>query len=110
MHLINSGFPLGKRKERSYIAVSAQLLAAYAGTFAGSPAAGITLSVDVRARGSRLFVQAAGEYDAFAETDTRFFVPDADAEITFEKDAAGKANSLVVHREDERDWRAQRVQ
>ena len=70
----------------------------------------------IRVRGSRLFVQATGEnefedeFEAFPETETRFFVPDVYAEITFEKDAAGRANSLVVHHEDEPDWRAQRVQ
>jgi serine-type D-Ala-D-Ala carboxypeptidase/endopeptidase len=109
-HLINPDFPL--RKQPRLITLSPQILAAYAGTFAGSPAAGVTVRVAVRARGSRLFVQATDEdeFEAFAETETRFFVPDVDAEITFEKDAAGNANSSVVHHEDQPDWRASRVQ
>jgi CubicO group peptidase (beta-lactamase class C family) len=109
MHLINPGFPL--RKQRRLITLSPEVLAAYVGTFAGSPAPGVTIRVAVRVGGSRLFVQATGEdeFEALAETEIRFFVPDAFAEITFEKDAAGNANSLVVHHEDEPDWRAQRV-
>ena len=65
----------------------------------------------VRVRGSRLYVQATGEeeFEAFPKTETRFFSPDADAEITFVHDAAGKTNSLLVRHEDEPDWRAYRV-
>jgi hypothetical protein len=46
-----------------------------------------------------LFVQATGEdeFEAFSETETEFFTPDVDAQITFVKDADGKVNSLVVH-------------
>lgn len=66
----------------------------------------------VRVRGSRLFIQATGEdeFEAFAKTETRFLVRDVGAQITFEKDAAGRQNSLVVHHEDQPDWRASRVQ
>ena len=108
--MIRAGSP--PRKQRRQITLPPEILLAYAGTFAGSPAVGVTLRVAVRVRGSRLFIQATGEdeFEALAETETRFFVPDAFAEITFEKDAAGNANSLVVHHEDEPDWRAQRVQ
>jgi hypothetical protein len=58
-----------------------------------------------------LFVQATDEdeFEAFPETETRFFVRDLSFEITFEKDAAANANSLVVH-EEPADWRAQRVE
>jgi D-alanyl-D-alanine-carboxypeptidase/D-alanyl-D-alanine-endopeptidase len=119
MHLINPDFrptAIGalfhSLKQRRLITVSPQVLAVYAGTFAGSPAVGVTVRVAVRVRGSRLFVQATGEdeFEAFPETETRFFVHDADADITFFRDADGKVNSLVVHHEDEPDWRAQRVQ
>jgi D-alanyl-D-alanine-carboxypeptidase/D-alanyl-D-alanine-endopeptidase len=119
LHLINPDFrptaigalyhPLIQRR---LIMLPPQVLVPYAGTYTGSPAAGVTIRVAVRVRGSRLFVQGTGEdeVEAFPETETRFFLRDADAEITFEKDAAGKANSLVVHYEDQPDWRASRVQ
>jgi hypothetical protein len=103
-------------KPRRLITLSPEVLVAYVGTYTGSPAVGVTVRVAVRVRGSRLFVQATGEnefedeFEAFPETETRFFVPNGYAKITFEKDAAGRANSLVVHHEDEPDWRAQRVQ
>jgi predicted dienelactone hydrolase len=108
--VINPGVPL--RKQRRQIALSPEVLTAYAGTYTGSPEAGVTIRVAVRARGSRLFVQATGEdeYEAFPETETRFFLPDVDADIIFVKDAAGNAASLVVHHKYQADWRAQRVQ
>jgi hypothetical protein len=104
--------PIRPIVRRRQITLSPQVLAAYVGTFAGSPAPGVTIHIAVRVRGSRLFVQATWEieYEMFPETGTEFFGRDIDAQITFVKDADGKANSLVVHPEDGPDWRAQRVQ
>ena len=124
MHLINPDFRVTgipalfhPQIQRQLIALPPEVLIAYPGTFVGSPAAGVTIRIAVRVRGSRLFVRAPpgenepeDEFEAFAETETRFFVPDVDAEITFEKDAAGQVTSLVVHHEDQPDWRAQRAQ
>jgi serine-type D-Ala-D-Ala carboxypeptidase/endopeptidase len=109
MRLIK-GFP--PLKQRRQITLSPEVFVAYTGTFAGSPALGITVRVAVRVRGSRLFVQATGEgeFEVFPETETGFFGRDVDAQITFVKDADGKVNSLVVHPEEGCDWRAQRVQ
>jgi serine-type D-Ala-D-Ala carboxypeptidase/endopeptidase len=119
LHLINPDFrptaigalfhPL---KPRQLITLSPEALVAYVGTYTGSWPFGGTFRVAVRVRASRLFLQFSGqdECEAFPETETRFLVPDFGAEITFEKDADGAANSLVVHREDEPDWRASRVQ
>jgi serine-type D-Ala-D-Ala carboxypeptidase/endopeptidase len=109
MRLIN-GFP--PLKQRRQITLSPEVFAAYAGTFAGSPAVGITVRFAVRVRGSQLFVQATGEdeLEAFPETETEFFGRDVDFQITFVKDADGKVNSLVVHPEEGCDLRASRVQ
>jgi serine-type D-Ala-D-Ala carboxypeptidase/endopeptidase len=109
MRLIK-GFP--PLKQRRQITLSPEVLAAYAGTFAGSPAVGITVRFAVRVRGSQLFVQATGEdeLEAFPETETEFFGRDVDFQITFVKDADGKVNSLVVHPEEGCDLRASRVQ
>jgi serine-type D-Ala-D-Ala carboxypeptidase/endopeptidase len=109
MRLIK-GFP--SLKQRRQITLSPEVLAAYAGTFAGSPAVGITVRFAVRVRGSQLFVQATGEdeLEAFPETETEFFGRDVDFQITFVKDADGKVNSLVVHPEEGCDLRASRVQ
>jgi retinol-binding protein 3 len=94
------------------ITLPPQVIAVYAGTFAGSPAAGVTVRVAVRVRGSRLFIQATGEdeFEAVPETETQFFVRDVNAELTFVKDADGRANSLEVHHEDGPGWLARRVQ
>lgn len=103
-------------KQHPQVTLPAQVLVAYAGTFAGSPAPGVTVRVAVRVRASRLFVQATAEngaeddFEAFAETETRFFSPAVDAEITFEKDAAGTVNSLAVRHEEGPEWCASRVQ
>jgi hypothetical protein len=96
------------RKQRRQITLPPEALLAYDGTFAGSPAVGVTL----RVHGSQLFVQATGEteFEMFPETETEFFGRDIDAQITFVKDADGKVSSLLVHPEEGRDWRAQRVQ
>jgi D-alanyl-D-alanine-carboxypeptidase/D-alanyl-D-alanine-endopeptidase len=119
LHLINPDFrpkaipalfhPLIQRR---LITLPPEVLVAYVGTYTGSPAVGGTIRFAVQARGSRLFIQATGEdeFEAFPETETRFLVRDLGAEITFEKDAGGRADSLVVHHEDRSDWRAQRVQ
>jgi hypothetical protein len=80
--------------------------------FAGSPPFEGTIGVAVRASEFRLFVKAAGEHEfydeveAFPEAGTRFLVHDFGAGTTFARDAAGKANSLVVHTENQPDWRA----
>jgi serine-type D-Ala-D-Ala carboxypeptidase/endopeptidase len=109
MHLIK-GFP--PLKQRRQITLSPEVFVAYTGSFAGSPVLGITVRVAVRARGSRLFIQATGEdeFEVFPETETEFFGREVDAQITFVKDAGGKVNSLVVHPEQGCDWRAERVQ
>jgi CubicO group peptidase (beta-lactamase class C family) len=105
-HMIRAGSP--PREQRRQITLPPEVLLACAGTFAGSP----TLRVAVRVRGSRLFVQVTGEieFEMFPETETEFFGRDIDAQITFVKDADGKVNSLLVHPEKGRDWRAQRMQ
>ena len=113
LHLINPDFQLTGIPALFRPQIQQEVLVAYAGSFAGSPAAGVTVRVAVRVRGSRLFLQFSDwkdEVEAFPETETRFLVRDFGAEITFEKDAAGKANSLVVHHEGGNDWRASRVQ
>jgi serine-type D-Ala-D-Ala carboxypeptidase/endopeptidase len=117
-HLINPDFRLKAigalfrpQIQRHLITLPPEVLVVYAGTYISSPAVGI--SVRVRVRGSRLFFQFSDwedEVEAFPETKTRFFARDVGADITFEKDAAGKADALVVHHEDQPDWRAQRVQ
>ena len=74
--------------------------------FAGSPPFEGTIGVAVRASEFQLFVKAAGEnefYDeveAFPEAGT---VYDFGAGTTFARDAAGKANSLVVRTENQPD-------
>ncbi|GAB3261457.1 hypothetical protein GCM10027347_26500 [Larkinella harenae] len=47
----------------------------------------------------RLFLQVTGQprFEVFAESETRFFLKEIDAQITFDKDATGKVSQVVVH-------------
>jgi hypothetical protein len=65
------------------------------GQYALGPAFVMTITRD----GDHLFLQAAGQsrFSIFAETGTRFFLEVVDAQLTFVKDASGKAVELILH-------------
>jgi hypothetical protein len=92
VQVIDPSPPLRIQEQRRQIALSPEVLAAYAGSYTGSPSVGITIRIAVRARGSRLFMQSSDwqdEVEAFPEAETRFFVPDWVTDISFEKGALG---------------------
>ena len=103
-HLINASYPLSA--DRKAVAIKPAILARYAGTYELSP----TFAITVRVRGARLFVQATNqrEYEAFAESDTTFFLRIADAQISFETTGDGPAAALVLH-QNGRDHRGART-
>ncbi len=48
----------------------------------------------------RLFVQGPGQSKLalYAESETKFFIKEEDAQITFNLDATGEAQSIILHR------------
>lgn len=67
--------------------------------------------LDVSRDGDHLFAQATGQGKAeiFPEAALEFFYKIVDAQITFEKDAQGKATGLILH-QNGRDAPAKRVE
>ncbi len=55
--------------------------------------------IDIRRKGDNLFAQITNqsELEIFPKSETEFFYKAVDAQITFVKDAAGRAASLVIH-------------
>lgn len=58
-----------------------------------------TFALTITREGASLYGQATGQprVQLFAEAPTEFFLKDVDAQITFEKDPAGKVTRLILH-------------
>lgn len=96
LHLLDDRFPLKKPPQpRQQVAISPQLIDAYVGHYQLSP----TFTLTVTREGDELFLQASSPMKKrlYPESETRFFLKFVDAQITFEKDAAGKVTHLVLH-------------
>ena len=96
LHLLDARFPLtAPPKVRKEIQINPTLLDAYVGVYELAPAFRLTVTKE----GDALFGQATGQgkIQLFPETETEFFLKLVDAQITFVKDAAGKANEIVLH-------------
>jgi hypothetical protein len=80
---------------RKEIAVDPALLETYVGVYQLAP----TFSLTITREGASLFGQGTGQpkIEMFAESPTEFFLKDVDAQITFEKDPAGKVTRLILH-------------
>jgi CubicO group peptidase (beta-lactamase class C family) len=89
------GIPVKPPVERKEVAVDAKLLESYVGKYAIVPEFVLTVTVE----DGKLMVQATGQgkLQVFAESPTAFFYKVVDAQITFEKDKAGKVTQLVLH-------------
>jgi CubicO group peptidase (beta-lactamase class C family) len=92
-HLLNPGFPLPALRRQ--VAIDPAKLWACAGRYPLTPQFVLT----VTPRNGHLMVQATGqdEYEAYPESDTRFFLRVVDAQITFELASDGTASALVLH-------------
>ena len=99
-HLLNPNFPLPTLHRQ--VAIDPAKLAAYAGRYPLTPRFVLT----VMPRNGHLIVQATGqsEYEAFPESDTRFFFRVVDARITFELASDGTASALVLHQNGRDRW------
>lgn len=80
--------------ERPVVAVAPAVLDGYVGRYQFTPAMAIT----VTRQDARLFAQATGQgaFELFAESDTRFFAKVAGIEVSFDRDAAGRATTLNI--------------
>lgn len=95
-HLIDATAPLAPQsKPREAITLDPAMLENYVGTYELGP----EFSIAITTEGPRLFVQASGQdrLEAFAETETDFFLRIVDAQISFEVGPDGKATGLVLH-------------
>jgi CubicO group peptidase (beta-lactamase class C family) len=110
IHLLDEQAPLAggaAPKARTAIALDSAAFDAYVGRYQLAP----TFVIAVTREGSRFFVQATGQpkFELFAESPTDFFLKAVDAQITFVKDASGRARELILH-QGGLDQRARRVE
>ena len=81
--------------ERQAVALDPSIYDRYVGEYEIAPSLLITITKD----GSKLMAQAPGQpkRELFPESQTKFFVQEAAAQIEFVVDASGKATGLVLH-------------
>ena len=99
MHLLNPALPLVPKPapvpQRTAIELAPDVLARYVGRYELAP----NFVLDVTLRDGALHVQATGQpmVRLWPETETRFFLKEVDAQVTFERDGSGVASGLVLH-------------
>jgi serine-type D-Ala-D-Ala carboxypeptidase/endopeptidase len=101
LHLLNTKAPLLNAsaflpaKERKQVAVDPKLFDRYAGRYQLAPNFVLTITRE----GEHLFAQATAQpkFELFAEGEKEYFLKAVDAQITFEVDAGGAVNQLVLH-------------
>ena len=93
-------------KKRKFITVAPKILDLYVGDYQVAPGLVLSITRD----GEHLFGQATGQGKAelHAESETAFFVREANGVITFAKDATGKITHLTL-KQGGRDTKANRV-
>ena len=112
LHLLNAKMPLLEAnafrpaKERKEVAVDPKVFDRYAGRYQVAPNCALTITRE----GDHIFAQATGQpkLELFAEGEKDYFLKAVDAQITFEVDAGGAINQLVLHQAG-RDIPAKRV-
>src|SRR5205807_9012529 len=82
-------------KQHKEIAVDSKLFDGYVGRYQLAP----NFILTVTREDNHLFVQATGQpkFELFAEGNRDYFLKVVDAQVTFETDSQGRANSLVLH-------------
>lgn len=101
LHLLNTKAPLLNEsaflppQERKEVAVDPKLFDRYAGRYQLAP----NFVLAITREGDHLFAQATGQpkLELFAEGEKEYFLKVVDAQITFEVDAGGAVNQLVLH-------------
>ena len=81
--------------ERQEIALPADVLRQYVGTYAISAGPNVTITLD----GEHLFAQISGQpkLQLFAQSETSFFMKAVEVQVDFAKDASGSVTHLVSH-------------
>ncbi len=92
-HILNPALPL--QTVRAAIAMPAESLDAYVGTYQLAP----TFAIAVRREGASLVAQATGQgaNPIFPSARDEFFFKVVDAQISFVRDSTGKVTSLILH-------------
>jgi CubicO group peptidase (beta-lactamase class C family) len=92
--------------ERKEITVPRETLARYVGTYELSPEIKIMVTLD----GDQLMTQLSGQrkFEAFAESETEFFLKVVDAQFEFVKDDEGAVTAVTLH-QNGRDQTAKRI-
>jgi CubicO group peptidase (beta-lactamase class C family) len=99
MHLLNPALPLTPMPapvpQRTAIELSPDVLTRYVGRYQLAP----NFILDVTVRDGALYVHPTDQpvLRLWAESETRFFLKEVDAQITFERDASGAVPRLVLH-------------
>jgi len=98
------GWPEGLTEDKAAVRVSAEILDALVGDYAGE-----TLKCTITREGDRLFLKPAAQppIELFAESDTKFFAKILNIELTFEKTDQGEVKALTLQ-QDNRSTSAQR--
>ncbi len=86
--------PAAPTAQRQGIALSPEVLARYVGRYRIRPEVDAEITLD----GGKLYGALSGrpKHELFAETPTRFFATDVNAQIVFEPGPDGRASSLVL--------------
>ena len=99
-HLLDASFPVDPKARplpvpRAQVALPPSALDPLVGEYVLTPA----FVIAVTREGDQLYIQATGQprFPAFPESESKFFLKVADAQLTFEKDAAGRIAGLVLH-------------
>jgi CubicO group peptidase (beta-lactamase class C family) len=97
-HLLEPKYPLAHfepAKERVAIHLEPNVLDRYIGQYELTP----TVFFNLRRDGTKLMAQLTGQsfLEIFPESETNFFYKRVNAQITFNTDASGKVQSLVLH-------------
>lgn len=92
-HAFDPQVPLAKA--RPTVTVSQQLLDGYVGEYELAPGAVLT----VTRQDDRLFAQLTGQprFRLYAESESKFFLRVVDAQVSFNRAAGGKVESLTLH-------------
>jgi len=82
-------------KERKTVQVDPRIMEDYVGEYELGPQFVVTIST----KEGRLFAQGTGQpaFELFAETDSKFFLKDVPASLTFVKDGQGKVTHLTLY-------------
>lgn len=94
LHLMDARHSLAARELPKVVAVTADVLARYAGIYKLND----QMNVTVRVSGDKITAQATGqgEFEIFAESEIRYFAKVAPIVVTFGEMAEGKAGSFVL--------------